>query len=616
MANRTFEVNFTGEVDVEPRLDRLNTTETLSKVLTPGYLNGVAGAASASILPTDFVFASYSNGAGGTASNLFTLDVSATGVITMVQSSGEVAGPGTSYDNQVVLFSGNSGNSIKGVDFTPSIDSLLGFNGTATPANITAGTNISISGGVISATGSGTGNVVGPVSSSVGEIACYTSTNGEAIGGLAFTPADNSLLGFDSGGAPTNITAGTNVTISGGTISVASGAGNVTGTGTPTALTFPVYTNTTGLAIQPSAVGLTNNTLVGVNAGALANITAGSGITISGGVIASTAGGGNVSGTGTSVAGLFPVYTDTTGLDIAPGTFSLTNGTLLGFNAGAVANITAGTGITISGGVISAPGAGGTITGPGSAALGALAVWDNVDGKVLSEPLYGTPVPNSLVGYGPSGNGIVNITAGANINISDAGVISASGGGGGGGNVTGPIVSVDGGLVLFSGTSGEFIENPAFTPLPNTVLGYNSSTQIADLNLGQGLAITTPGGGPATLIYSMQEVNTSSAVAIAINNNNTYYGVSSSSTVTLQLPNADAVPPGWSIRVLNASNNSSEVRITNSDGSEMGYRSSLGVPSFSTLVSVQTFGVVTVTRVGQNGQAIATRWYLDGDIAS
>ena len=481
MAYRDIEVNFTGQEGIEPRLDRMKTSDTLATILTPGYLNKAAQSAGVSLMPTDLMAINYSNGDGTFSSNWFALVYDANGIITLSKETSNVSGPGSSYDNQVVLFAGTSGSEIKGVGFTPVDNSLFGFNGTATPSNITAGTNISISGGVISATGSGTGNVVGPASATSGGIAFYADTTGKLLENTPFSPSANSLLGYNGSGIPENITAGTNVSISGGVISVVSGAGNVTGTGTPAALTFPVYADTTGVAIEPSAVALTNNTLVGVNSGALANITAGSGITISGGVIASSAGGGNVTGSGTSVTGLFPVYTDTTGLDIAPGTFSLTNGTLLGFNAGAIANITAGTGITISGGVISAPGAGGTITGPGSAALGALAVWDNVNGKVLSEPLYGTPAPNSLVGYGPSGNGIVNITAGANINISDSGVISASGGGGGGGDVTGPTTSIDAGLVLFSGTSGKFIDNVYFTPGANSLLGFRSDGSVQNV---------------------------------------------------------------------------------------------------------------------------------------
>jgi Repeat of unknown function (DUF5907) len=613
MANREIEVNFTGQEGIEPRLDRMVTSDTLETILAPGYLNRAAESAGVTFSRSDLMAINYGDGSGGTISDWFRLSYSGNSVITLVKETGEVSGPGSSYDNEIVLFSGTSGSNIKGVGFTPVIDSLLGFNGTATPANITAGTNISISGGVISATGSGTGNVVGPETSTSGGIAFFANTSGELLQDTPFSPVANSLVGYNSSGIPANITAGTNVTISGGTISVASGAGNVTGSGTPTAGTFPVYTNTSGLAIGPSPVALTANTLVGTNAGgtALTNITAGSGITISGGVIASTAGGGNVTGSGTSVAGLFPVYSDTTGLDLHPGSFSLTNDTLLGFNAGAIANITAGTGITISGGVISAPGAGGTITGPGSTALGALAVWDNVNGKVLSEPLFGTPSPNSLVGYGPSGNSIVNITAGANINISDEGVISASGGGGGAGNVTGPTVSVDGGLALYSGTTGQFIDNPAFTPVANTLLGYDQNGKVANITFGPGSLSINSG----ILVSYVPIINTSSGQALTAANNEASVIMSSSDDRLVALPSTSTIPIGYKVLVTNLSAGGPSVIVSTTDaGTNIAYRNSSGTPLVSNVVSILTFGTATFVYGGASTSNPTAIWQAYGNI--
>lgn len=608
MANRTIQTDFTGEVGIEPRLDRMVTTNTLEQVLTPGYLNNAAAAAGVSFLPADFVFINYNNGAGGTKSNLFTLNVGPTGVITLVQETGEVSGPGTSYDNQVVLFAGTSGQQIKGVDFTPDINSMFGFNNTGTPSQVTVGSGLTLSGGTLTASGAGSGDVIGPGSATAGGLVFFSGTTGKIIENTPFSPVANSLVGYDNGGIPANIVAGTNVTISGGTISVASGAGNVTGTGTSVAGVFPVYLDTTGLAIHPSAVTLTNDTLVGFTGGAIHNITAGSGITISGGVIASSAGGGNVSGTGTSVAGLFPVYADTTGLEIAPGSFALTNNTLLGFNAGAIHNITAGTGITIAGGVISAPAGGGTVTGPVSSEIGALTVYAGTDGKSIKEPTY-TPAANSLVGYGPTGTAVVNITAGANINISDEGVLSASGGSGGG-DVTGPPLSVDGGLVLFSGTSGKFIDNVAYTPTPDTIIGYNSATHVSNVRVGTGLNLS---GGVLTQLRPVV-ISGVDVFPIAINNN-TLYALSANVLRRVWLPDKDSVPIGWEIDVFACSAFPAVVEVlTGNVDIIIQFVDSDGAPNLASSFIMVSSGRVTITRVGQIGTATATPWMASGNI--
>lgn len=73
-------------------------------------------------------------------------------------------------------------------------------------------------------------------------------------------------------------------------------------------------------------------------------------------IAAAMSAGSDVSGSGPSIAGTFPLYADTTGKVLAPSAIALTNNTLIGITAGALANISAGTNITISGGTISASG--------------------------------------------------------------------------------------------------------------------------------------------------------------------------------------------------------------------------------------------------------------------
>jgi hypothetical protein len=405
--------------------------------------------------------------------------------------------------------------------------------------------------GALGISGSGTGDVVGPDSSTAHGIAFYADDTGLLLENTPFDPSNNSLLGYGETGLPVNITAGANVLITGNVISVASGAGNVTGSGTPTALTFPVYADTTGLAIQPSDVALTASSLVGVDDGGagLINVTAGSGITISGGIIAATAGGGgNVVGSGTSVTHTLPMYTDTTGLAIEPSPISLTANTILGTNAGgtALTNVSAGTGISIVAGVISNTGSAGDVMGPESSTTGAIAAYTSTDGNAIGNVAY-IPMANSLVGYGPDGGyKVANIRAGTNITITDDGFINASGGGGGGdGDVTGPSSSIDGNFALFSGTTGKFIENTAYTPAVSSLVGYDSNSKPFNYGVGTGLAlvnnnlisngqIPTTISGPVTGSYSILGPDLGKTIWAIPTGPVTYF-----------LPKATSVPSGF-----------------------------------------------------------------------
>ncbi len=234
----------------------------------------------------------------------------------------------------------------------------------------------------------------------------------------------------------------------------------------------------------------TPGTLAGYDAsGDLVDVVIGAGLTLSGNEISAVgSGSGNVVGSSGSVAQTPAIYTDTTGLVIGHPSVTPTTNTLIGYNGSTMSNITAGTNISISGGTISAVGAGtGDVSYAGGTAVkGSPAMYSDATGLIIAQPTA-QPVANSLLGYNNTAD-IVNITAGTNITITGT-TISASGGSGGG-NVSGPVSSIDGGLVLFQGTSGELIQNATFTPANNSLLGYGTTSAVSNVTIGGGLTLS------------------------------------------------------------------------------------------------------------------------------
>jgi hypothetical protein len=610
----TLTMDFAGQIGVNPRKGSLTSSDVYATIVETGYASQVSAATSVPFLPTDIICAAYNNGNGGIATGIFGLSYH-DGIYTFqdLAVTGSVIGPGSSYDNAVTLFAGTSGNVLKTVDFTPAADSLFGYNGVATPANITLGSGLSISDNVLNTTGSGSGNVTGPESSVVGALTVFANTEGTEISELGYTPPNNSLLGYTTGTAVTSITAGSGITISGGVIASSAGGGNVTGSGPSVAGGLATYADTTGLLIEPSAIAVTNNTLVGYNSGALANITAGSGITISGGVIASTSGGGNMTGTGPSVVGNFPVYTDTTGLEVSPSAVTVTNNTLVGFNSGALHNITAGAGITISGGVITSSASGGNVVGPESSTVGEIACYDNTTGDLIAGPPY-TPAANSLVGYNEDAKH-TNITAGAGI-IIEGDTISAAGAGQG--DVTGPNTAFDGNFALFSGTTGKIIENTSYTPQPNVLVGYDGNSKVTDIVLGPTNMVIT---GGQLLDYQKIVANAppdNTIITTNASSGTTFYMGTPGTNMTLQIPIHDECELGWYVDVVSVYGTGSEYNV-------VVYSPEVAIPviflknSSGDVLQVQYFsiqpgGKIRITRAGQPLTFLNTYFYANGDI--
>ena len=196
-------------------------------------------------------------------------------------------------------------------------NSLSGYDNEGTYANVTVGTGLSLSGNVLTAVGSGSGNVVGSPPSVAQTPAIYTDTTGLVIGSSPDVAVTNdTLLGYN-GGNLSNITAGTNITIASGVISaVGSGTGDVNGPGSSVAFTPAQFADTTGKLLSQPSVTATADTLIGYSdAGAMVNITAGPNITISGSVISASggSGGGNVTGPESSTNHGLALFNGTSG---------------------------------------------------------------------------------------------------------------------------------------------------------------------------------------------------------------------------------------------------------------------------------------------------------------
>ena len=245
-------------------------------------------------------------------------------------------------------------------------------------------------------------------------------------------------------------------------------------------------------AVVESSVGSPNSLAGYDNIGTFANVIVGSGLSLSGNeLIATGSGSGTVVGTPPSLNGGVAVYTDTSGLVIGSSPdLAITNNTILGYSGGNLTNYIAGTNIEISEGVISSTGAG---TGDvswvgGSSVAGTPAIYNDTTGLIIAQPLV-TATADTLLGYADNGK-MTNITAGSNITIS-AGVISATTEPGTG--VVGPESSTNNGLALFSGTSGQLIQDQStvFTPANNSLIGYGTSTAVENVTIGTGLSLSS-----------------------------------------------------------------------------------------------------------------------------
>lgn len=339
-------------------------------------------------------------------------------------------------------------SAVPGVDYamptTGNASQLLANNGTGGFNNVTLGTGLQLSGGILSATVTGTSG--------------GTVTSVQVSGGTT---------GFSFSGGP--ITAAGTLTLA-GTLAVASG-----GTGKSTMLgilkgngTSPVGTATPGVDYSVPNNGAAGQILAADGSGGFTNITVGSGLTLTGNVLTAQGGGGTGgSGSVTSIA----ASGGATGLTFT-GSPITSSGTL-----------TLGGRLTVAAGGTGASSLSGILKGNGTSPFSSA-----VPGVDYALPPGGTA--NQLLG----GNGVGGfqvVTLGTGLTLS-AGVLSVGGGTGGTGNVTS--VNASGGSTGLTFTGGPITSSGTLT-LGGTLSianGGTGSSSIANGMLkGNGNAIVT-----------------------------------------------------------------------------------------------------------------------------
>ena len=110
MALKSIQMEFAGQASVNPRLGRMVTTDGINTITAPGYLNSATASAGIIFLKTDLLFASYSDEMGGVLNAMFSLNIDAQGVITLVVPAG---GEGTvtevlGTDNEIGVLNGTT----------------------------------------------------------------------------------------------------------------------------------------------------------------------------------------------------------------------------------------------------------------------------------------------------------------------------------------------------------------------------------------------------------------------------------------------------------------------------------------------------------------------------
>jgi hypothetical protein len=183
---------------------------------------------------------------GGTTTNALTLN-----------NSGAGAASGTTFNGSTaVTLSYNTIGAAPAPTGTSA--QLLANNGSGGFSNVTVGSGLTFSAGTLSATGGGTGDVVGPASATDNAIVRFDGTTGKLIQNSAATIADTTgdITAGKYNGLTVSTSTGT-LTVANGSSLITSGANSITLTSTgATNVTLPTSgtLSTTGFAIAMALV--------------------------------------------------------------------------------------------------------------------------------------------------------------------------------------------------------------------------------------------------------------------------------------------------------------------------------------------------------------------------
>lgn len=296
-------------------------------------------------------FNNIANASGTVSTGLDTLKFTGAGVSSVTQTERtvtvDIAGGGGSGTVTNIatagLISGGPITTTGTITTSMATGKLVGRStaGTGIMEEITVGSGLTLSGGTLTATGGGTGDVVGPASATDNAVARFDTTTGKLI--------QNSGVTIDD----TNIVSAAGLNLSGLTASqiVATDASKNLQT-----LTTATYPSLTELSYVKGVTSAIQTQLNAKGSGTVTNVaTAG---LISGGPITTT---GTI-------------------------TTSMATGKLVGRSTagtGIMEEITVGSGLTLSGGTLTATGGTGDVVGPASSTDNALARFDGTTGKLI-----------------------------------------------------------------------------------------------------------------------------------------------------------------------------------------------------------------------------------------
>jgi hypothetical protein len=558
-------------------------TVTSVGITPPAFLN-----ASSAITTSGNITLSYngtaipitSGGTGLTAlgASLQVLRVNSAGTAleyATLATGGNVTGPGSSVDNQLVLFSGSSGTSIK-AGTTTGI--LKGTSGVVTAAS--AGTDYLAPGGALSTPSSGTlTNCTGlPVSTGVSGLGTNVATAlGVSVGSSGAFVVNGGALGTPSSGTLSNATG----------LPISTG---VSGLGTGVATALAVNTGSAGAVVllngvlgTPSSGTLTNATGLPLSTGVtgtLSTSNGGTGITTIGTALqylrvnagatgleyATLAAGGDVTGPASSTDNAIVRFDSTTGKIIQNSSASITDtgqGSFVGYlqvtpNTGAgtsgyleLQSNDAGSGVKTlrlqpNNGASSSPQ---TYTFPTSYGTNGQLLTSDGSGGLSWSTVSGSPGgSNTQIQYNSSGSfqGSANFTFdGTNVQIGATGAIR--------------LADTDSSNYVAFKSPGTVASNVTWTlPSADGTNGQVLSTNGSG-TLSWATATATPGGsttqiqfnssgsfsGSANLTWDGTNVQIGSAGAIrfADSDSSNYIALKSPTTVatnvTFTLPNAD-----------------------------------------------------------------------------